>query len=33
MNALATLFIPLVTIGVIAANRFMQRSERKRFRT
>jgi len=30
MNALATLFIAFVTIGVIAANYFMQRSERKR---
>jgi putrescine transport system permease protein len=30
MNALATLFIAFVTVGVIAANYFMQRSERKR---
>ncbi|WP_061168705.1 ABC transporter permease subunit [Caballeronia hypogeia] len=30
MNALATLFIALVTIGVLAANYFMQRSERRR---
>ena len=30
MNALATLFIALVTVGVIAANYFMQRSERRR---
>jgi putrescine transport system permease protein len=30
MNALATLFIALVTIGVVAANAFMQRSERRR---
>jgi len=30
MNALATLFIALVTIGVIGANAFMQRSERRR---
>ncbi|WP_321792520.1 ABC transporter permease subunit [Caballeronia sp. J97] len=30
MNALATLFIALVTVGVIAANAFMQRSERRR---
>jgi putrescine transport system permease protein len=30
MNALATLFIALVTVGVIAANVFMQRSERRR---
>jgi putrescine transport system permease protein len=30
MNALATLFIAVVTVGVIAGNYFMQRSERKR---
>jgi putrescine transport system permease protein len=30
MNALATIFIALVTAGVIAANYFMQRSERRR---
>lgn len=30
MNALATLFIAFVTIGVVAANYFMQRSERRR---
>ena len=30
MNALATLFIAFVTVGVVAANYFMQRSERKR---
>ena len=30
MNALATLFIAFVTVGVIAANYFMQRSERRR---
>jgi putrescine transport system permease protein len=30
MNALATLFIALVTVGVIAANVFMQRTERRR---
>lgn len=30
MNALATLFIAVVTVGVIAANYFMQRSERRR---
>src|SRR5471032_3047109 len=30
MNALATLFIAFVTVGVIAANYVMQRSERKR---
>jgi putrescine transport system permease protein len=30
MNALATLFIAFVTVGVIAANHFMQRGERKR---
>jgi putrescine transport system permease protein len=30
MNALATLFIALVTVGVIAANYFMQRGERRR---
>lgn len=30
MNVLATLFIALVTVGVIAANYFMQRSERRR---
>jgi putrescine transport system permease protein len=30
MNALATLFIAFVTIGVEAANYFMQRGERKR---
>jgi putrescine transport system permease protein len=30
MNALATLFIAVVTVGVIVVNYFMQRSERKR---
>ncbi|MEM5317264.1 ABC transporter permease subunit [Paraburkholderia sp. JHI869] len=30
MNALATLFIAVVTVGVIAGNYFMQRAERKR---
>jgi putrescine transport system permease protein len=30
MNALATLFIAVVTVGVIVGNHFMQRSERKR---
>jgi putrescine transport system permease protein len=30
MNALATLFIAVVTVGVVAANSFMQRAERKR---
>lgn len=30
MNALATLFIAFVTVGVIAANYFMQRGERRR---
>jgi putrescine transport system permease protein len=30
MNALATLFIAFVTVGVVVANYFMQRSERKR---
>ncbi len=30
MNALATLFIAFVTVGVVAANYFMQRSERRR---
>jgi putrescine transport system permease protein len=30
MNALATLFIVLVTVGVVGANAFMQRSERRR---
>ena len=30
MNALATLFIAVVTVGVIAGNHFMQRAERKR---
>ena len=30
MNALATMFIALVTVGVVAANYFMQRSERRR---
>ena len=30
MNALATLFIAVVTVGVVAANYFMQRAERKR---
>ncbi|HEV3422443.1 MAG TPA: ABC transporter permease subunit [Paraburkholderia sp.] len=30
MNALATLFIGVVTVGVIVGNHFMQRSERKR---
>ncbi|KMZ11877.1 Putrescine transport system permease protein PotI [Candidatus Burkholderia humilis] len=30
MNVLATIFIALVTAGVIAANYFMQRSERRR---
>ena len=32
MNALATIFIALVTVGVIAANFFMQRAEKKRQR-
>ncbi len=32
MNALATLFIAFVTVGVVAANYFMQRSERKRLK-
>ena len=30
MNALATLFIAVVTVGVIVGNHFMQRAERKR---
>jgi putrescine transport system permease protein len=30
MNALATLFIVFVTVGVVGANAFMQRSERRR---
>ncbi|MCC8391629.1 ABC transporter permease subunit [Paraburkholderia sp. MMS20-SJTR3] len=30
MNALATLFIAVVTVGVVATNFFMQRAERKR---
>ncbi|GAB6849628.1 MULTISPECIES: ABC transporter permease subunit [Paraburkholderia] len=30
MNALATLFIAVVTVGVIVANHFMQRAERRR---
>jgi putrescine transport system permease protein len=30
MNALATLFIGVVTVGVIVGNHVMQRSERKR---
>jgi putrescine transport system permease protein len=30
MNALATLFIAVVTVGVVAANFFMQRAERRR---
>ncbi|AXE92602.1 ABC transporter permease subunit [Paraburkholderia sp. 22099] len=30
MNALATLFIAVVTVGVVAVNYFMQRAERKR---
>jgi putrescine transport system permease protein len=30
MNALATLFIAVVTVGVVVANHFMQRAERKR---
>ncbi|WP_322103985.1 ABC transporter permease subunit [Paraburkholderia sp. J41] len=30
MNALATLFIAVVTVGVIAGNHFMQRAERRR---
>jgi putrescine transport system permease protein len=30
MNALATLFIAFVTVGVIGANYVMQRNERKR---
>ena len=30
MVALATLFIAFVTVGVVAANYFMQRSERRR---
>src|SRR6201996_6137908 len=30
MNALATLFIAFVTVGVVAANYFMQRSEKRR---
>jgi putrescine transport system permease protein len=30
MNALATLFIAVVTVGVVVANYFMQRAERKR---
>jgi putrescine transport system permease protein len=33
MNALATLFIALVTVGVIAANVFMLRSERRKLAT
>jgi putrescine transport system permease protein len=32
MNALATIFITTVTIGVIAVNRWMQLRERKRNR-
>jgi putrescine transport system permease protein len=32
MNALATIFITVVTIGVIAVNRWMQIRERKRTR-
>ncbi|MDE2609416.1 MAG: putrescine ABC transporter permease PotI, partial [Burkholderiales bacterium] len=30
MNALATLFITVVTIGVVVANHFMQAAERRR---
>jgi putrescine transport system permease protein len=30
MNALATLFIAVVSVGVVAANLFMQRAERRR---
>jgi putrescine transport system permease protein len=30
MNALATLFIAVVTVGVVAVNYFMQRAERRR---
>ena len=30
MNALATLFIAVVTVGVIVANHFMQRAEKRR---
>jgi putrescine transport system permease protein len=30
MNALATLFIAVVSVGVIGANIYMQRAERKR---
>ncbi|MBV8658897.1 MAG: ABC transporter permease subunit [Burkholderiales bacterium] len=32
MNALATIFITVVTVGVICANFFMQRAERKRMK-
>jgi putrescine transport system permease protein len=32
MNALATLFIAVVTVGVIVANHFMQQAEKKRLR-
>ena len=30
MNALATLFIAVVTVGVVVANHFMQRAEKRR---
>jgi putrescine transport system permease protein len=30
MNALATLFIAVVSVGVVAVNYFMQRAERRR---